>query len=232
MKSKYKFYKIGGCVRDEYLNLKPKDIDLVCLGPSFDEVETEIIRLGGKIFLLKPEYLTIRCKLHDFGSCDVRLARIDGNYSDGRRPDSVRLASSLEEDLSTRDFSMNAMAKDLETGEIIDPFNGREDLNNKIIKFVGNPSNRLSEDKLRAFRAIRFCVTKEMSLDQQARDAISSLNISDFTNVSAERIREELFKMFSYDTDSAFSYLCGECPVLLDVALSKGIWFKPTLEAR
>jgi tRNA nucleotidyltransferase (CCA-adding enzyme) len=226
----WKFYTVGGTVRDELLGIKPKDLDLVAIGGTFSELEQEVIRRGGKIFVSKPEYATVRCTLPDVGPCDLALARKDGEYSDGRHPDSVSLADTLAEDLARRDFTIGAMAKDIETGEIIDLFGGKEDLLvNKVIRCVGNPLERFNEDRLRVFRAIRFAVTKNLNIDWNTKSAMNQFQQEDFKATSTERIREELNRMFAADTFRSVVFL-GRFPVIEEVMQERGIWLKPTVE--
>lgn len=233
MKSKFKYYEVGGCVRDSILGLDSKDIDLVAIGGSYQELEADVVANGGKIFISKPEYFTIRCDYPNIGPCDIRLARKDGHYSDGRRPDAVFLADSLQDDLSTRDFTVNAIARDIETGELIDPFGGAKDLAFSKIRCVGCPEERFKEDSLRMLRAIRFALTKGFSIDFSVKKVLNDFEyVKLLDNVSGERVREELIKMFSFDTLEALAIL-REYPIIENTVLCKekfGIWLKPTQE--
>ena len=230
MKHTFKTYLVGGAVRDEMLGLPCKDLDYVVLAPSFDAMRDALLADGCKIFVEKPEFLTIRAKHPTLGCVDFACARTDGIYSDGRRPDSTGIATDIVQDLSRRDFTVGAMARDIETNELIDPFNGQKDLANRVLRAVGNPNDRLMEDKLRAFRALRFSVTKELIIEDSLSFAIKQLPREEFDNVSVERVREELFKMFSYDTYASMHLLFDVYLNLWDVAAEKGVWLKPTLE--
>lgn len=215
------------------MNIPSKDIDLVCLAPSFEEMETEIKNLGGKIFLSKPQYFTARCMFPDIGSCDVRLARTEGHYEDGRHPSSVAVATSLLEDQRTRDFTINSIAQDIETGEIIDPFNGQADIKTKTLRCVGNARDRFTEDGLRMLRAMRFVITKGFVLDQSIVECLSQPVFFEerFKGVSEERIREELFKCFKYNTINTLRFF-DKFPRLRDyIFMNTTMWLKPTSEA-
>lgn len=228
-----KIYKVGGAVRDEILGLKSKDIDYAVEAESFDQMREEVIRRGGEIFLETPQYFTIRANIPNLGAADYVLCRKDGEYKDGRHPESVTVGD-IYDDLSRRDFTMNAIAVDCETGEVIDPFNGRTDITNKIIRFVGTPFARLNEDKLRAFRAVRFAVQKQFDIDTDAEIAISALKASDFHSVSTNRIYDELMKMFKVCSLKSYQILFEDTSYRLLglLALSRGIWFKPTMEQK
>jgi tRNA nucleotidyltransferase (CCA-adding enzyme) len=227
---KYKTYYVGGCVRDEIMGIQSKDIDLVMLAPSFDDMRTAVLESGCKIFVEKPEYLTIRANHPSLGPVDFAIARQDGSYTDGRRPDNTTIASSLVQDLSRRDFTMNAIAKDMQTGEYIDPFNGIQSIQDGKLKAVGNARDRFNEDKLRVFRALRFTIQKSFHMHYDISDAIGRMTILDFNSVSTERIREELLKMFKVNAFRSMLLLFKDYPVLGDVIENRGIWFKPTTE--
>jgi tRNA nucleotidyltransferase/poly(A) polymerase len=201
MDNTIKIYEVGGKVRDFFLNIPNKDADFCVIAPSYKHMKDYLVGRGAKIYLEKPEFFTIRCKLPPFGDADFRLGRTEGHYSDGRRPDQVYVASCIEDDLYFRDFTVNAIAKD-EDGNIIDPFGGSLDLQNKLIRCVGNPYDRFDEDALRLLRAVRFSITKGFEIEKETEQCLfnsyllNKLRIS----VSVERIREELNKCFKFDT--------------------------------
>lgn len=210
-----KLFKVGGAVRDEILGIPSKDVDFAVEAPSFEAMRDGVLAMGGTIFVENPEFLTIRAKVPAFGAADFVLARKDGEYSDGRRPDSVT-PGTIFDDLARRDFTMNAIAVDMQTGKTIDPFNGVRAINNRIIIAVGSAENRLTEDPLRMIRAIRFSITKGMSIDQAIRNVInnrSSINL--LRGVSRERIGDEVDRMFSSDTLASLRIL-EEFPALRD----------------
>lgn len=221
-----KIYKVGGAVRDGLLGLTPKDIDYAVEAPSWDAMRQYILGLGGKIYLEKPEYFTMRAKVPDIGDADFVLCRKDGIYKDGRHPETVEVGT-IFDDLARRDFTINAMAKDIQTGELIDPFLGRQDLNSRMLRFVGDADKRLTEDRLRAFRAARFAITKRCMLHTETYQAVRKLGPGMFCTVSTERIQEELTKMFWFDSYDTFHHLFEKFPNLGEVVRQRGIWFKP-----
>ena len=238
-----KFYLVGGAVRDRLLGLPVKDFDYtVVVNPeleldieeAFEFMGDHLRDLGYTVFLETPEFLTIRAKFpkgHENANitADFVLARQEGPYTDGRRPDWVRVGT-LEDDLSRRDFTVNAMAED-EDGNIIDLFDGEYHLGKRLLVAVGEPRDRLLEDALRVFRAVRFAVTKDFKMSADLRTAIYNLSVLDkVEEVSVERIREELHRCFAHDTVRTVSILAHEFPELLGIMVRKGIWLKPTLE--
>lgn len=231
MKSLCKLYFVGGAVRDEIMGgANPKDKDIVCVGCSWDEMKQEILKRNGVIYVEKPEYLTIRCNLKEIGPADFVLARNDGFYSDGRRPDSVK-GGTLFEDLSRRDFTVNAIAKDVETGEIIDPFGGISDIKIKVLRCVGEPEERFREDSLRILRAVRFKITKGFAFSSPIICCLTNKEILNLLkNVSIERIREELNKCFrfnSYETLLFFEIYSSLRDILFK---NTKLWLEPTLK--
>lgn len=225
-----KMYEVGGCVRDEILGTPSKDIDFSVVLTEEDmsghsPYATMVLfleQMGIKIIRDKEEvpvgaeFLTVRGiapkgdervgmlskQLVNYPgrALDFVLARKERDYSDGRRPDFVEVGT-LADDLARRDFTMNAIAKD-EDGNYIDPYNGREDIANCVIRAVGDPYQRLYEDALRAVRAIRFAVTKGFSIDPELEKALDDREICERIKykISDERIQIELSKMFRFNT--------------------------------
>lgn len=224
-----KFYKVGGCIRDEILGLKSKDIDFAVECPSFEAMREAIVARGGKIFLETPQYFTIRANVPGLGSTDYVLCRRDGAYRDGRRPENVT-PGTIADDLARRDFTCNAMARNVDTGELLDPHGGQSDLTERMLRCVGKPQHRLSEDALRAYRAVRFAVTKNLIITHELSNHLMVMQKHEFDGVSTERIREEMLKMFQRDPSFSIHLLTRMYPVLWDVALERGIWLKPTIE--
>ena len=222
-----KFYLVGGAVRDEILGFSSKDLDYSVEAPSYNAMRDEIVKRKGEIFLETPEYFTIRAKVPKMGACDFVLCRKDGQYSDGRRPDKVEMGT-LYDDRARRDFTMNAIAK-AEDGSYIDPHDGQLDIADKLINCVGHAEDRFAEDYLRILRAIRFAVTKKMRLSQDTYDAIQKYK-DKVMEVSVERVREELYKAFKFDTVKTLVALheFGLEHIVFDKAY--GLRLKPTLE--
>lgn len=192
-----KVYEVGGCVRDYFLGKESKDIDFAVEASSYEEMKDYILSKG-TIFLENPGYFTVRAKVEGLGNADFVLCRKDYHYSDGRRPDKVDIGT-IFDDLSRRDFTMNAIAKDVNTGEFIDPYGGIEDINRMVIRCVGS-TDRLIEDALRVLRALRFSITKEFDIEGSIDDFIKNEAELHIDNVSAERIMEELNMMFGFST--------------------------------
>lgn len=191
-------YKVGGAVRDEFLGVKSKDIDFAVEAPSYEAMR-DYIAERGKIFLEKPEFFTIRAKL-DGLDADFVLCRKEHGYSDGRRPDLVT-AGDIYDDLSRRDFTVNAIAIRKSDGVVFDPHSGVRDIAKRNIRCVGRANERFSEDSLRMIRAVRFHITKDFWLDCEIIDALNDQKLVDkLANVSKERIREELNRCFKHNT--------------------------------
>jgi tRNA nucleotidyltransferase (CCA-adding enzyme) len=180
----YEGYVVGGCVRDSVLGREPKDWDITTNAPpsAVRELFPKTVDTG-----LKHGTVTV---MEDGEPFEVTTFRIDGGYSDGRRPDRVEFTRSLEEDLRRRDFTMNAMAWNEERG-IVDPFGGMEDIASGIIRAVGEPEERFGEDSLRILRAVRFAARLDFAVEDATLKAAAAKS-SLISNVSGERIREEL----------------------------------------
>lgn len=222
-----KFYRVGGCVRDEIIGVKSNDIDFSVECASFDDMRVAIVAMGGDIKVETEEFLTIRAVVRGEGF-DFVMCRKDGSYSDGRRPDEVE-PGTLFDDLSRRDFTMNAIAKS-EDGEYIDPFGGIADIEAKIVRCVGNTADRFSEDFLRVIRAARFSITKGFAVTPEIEAAFNDdFYCEGLNRVSENRIRVETCKMFKHDTVKTMEFF-GNHPKLMRVVFSRGLWVKPTLE--
>lgn len=198
-----KIYKVGGCVRDEILGKKTKDIDYAVEAPSFEAMIEHIKSMGATIWKEFPEFFTARGKLNGT-DVDFVLCRKDGAYRDNRRPDEVTIGN-LHDDLARRDFTMNAIAIDLETGKYIDPFDGAIHLSAKLIEVVGSV-DRLREDPLRIMRALRFSSTHGFVMSERVREFISD-EFKLLENISRERVKEEMNKMFEHDINAAFRFM-------------------------
>lgn len=245
-------FLIGGMVRDELLGQSSKDADFVCVldendtddpgltvNPRdvFTVMRDELVRRGFKIFLETPEHFTIRAKFpkgdNEFGvrDADFVLAREEGPYSDGRRPDWVKPGTLLM-DQSRRDFTLNAIAKDAQ-GNLIDPHNGVQDINDRVIRAVGSAQERLEEDALRAVRALRFSVTKDMRIDPELKFAMETAIVLNSIEhkISDERISEELSKMFRFDTLGSLKAL-HKFPALTDAMFSGSVSLDSTMKTK
>lgn len=183
----FEAFAVGGCVRDSILNKMPGDWDM-----TTSALPENIISIFDKTIPTGMKHGTITIII-DKEFFEVTTYRIDGDYKDNRRPDQVEFVTSIEEDLSRRDFTINAMAYNHKEG-LIDFFNGKEDLQNRIIRCVGDADTRFKEDALRMLRAIRFSAQLEFSIEEETFKAISN-NSHLIKAISQERIREELTKI-------------------------------------
>lgn len=188
----YRAYFVGGCVRDSLMGKPPKDWD-ICTDAMPEQMKA--IFHDRKLIETGLKHGTLTVVGDDGENYEITTFRADGVYSDGRHPDSVAFVSSLEEDLARRDFTINAMAYDSSVG-VVDPFGGRDDLENKVIRCVGNPDERFNEDALRILRALRFSSVYSFSIEENTAAAIHR-NVSLLNRISAERIRDELCKMLA-----------------------------------
>lgn len=231
-------YEVGGAVRDRILGVPNKDIDFAVEASSYNDMREYILE-NGRIYLEQPEYFTIRAHI-DRGlrgapyDADFVLCRREGTYKDGRRPDQV-FVGTIYDDLARRDLTVNAIAVDMETGEILDPFGGVKDLNNGILRSVGKPEDRFEEDALRMLRALRFSITKHMKIHKSIVRLLKDPHYLDLleNNISMDRKREELERMFKYDTRATL-VLLAYFPELTWRLFGEGsaIWLKPTNEQR
>lgn len=185
----YASYIVGGCVRDSLLGRKPNDYD-ICTNATPDEMLK--VFNGFKVIPTGLEHGTITIVLNE-ENFEVTTYRIDGEYSDNRRPDNVEFTTSLIEDLKRRDFTINAMVYNDEEG-LIDPFNGLDYLIDKSISCVGSANDRFKEDGLRILRAIRFACQLNFTIDLETLEGIFQ-NRYLLKNISKERIREEFNKI-------------------------------------
>ena len=182
-------YAVGGCVRDALLDLTPQDYDLCT-----DATPQDMCRIFQAHTLVRSgeKHGTIGVVV-DGKVYEITTFRTEGSYTDGRHPDKVRFVSSLEEDLSRRDFTVNAMAYHPEQG-LMDPFNGQRDLQNRILRTVGDPERRFQEDALRILRGVRFAVRFGLNVDPQTRAAMDTL-APHMDKLARERVFDELCKL-------------------------------------
>ena len=194
-KHNFEAYIVGGAVRDLLMNKTPKDYDVTtnALPEQVKEVfkDYPIINNNGE----KHGTITV---MFDEEPIEITSYRLDGKYTDSRRPDNVTFSKSLREDLERRDFTINALALDTFSDEVIDYFGGVEDLKNKIICAVGNPLDRFDEDPLRILRGLRFASKLGFSIAMPTLMAMYEKK-EKLALISMERIREELIGI-----------LCGE----------------------
>lgn len=195
----YEAYAVGGCVRDSLLGRKPGDWDITT--SARPEQTKALFRRTVDTGIA---HGTVTVMLGEDGF-EVTTYRVDGDYSDGRHPDSVSFTASLSEDLRRRDFTVNAMAYHPDKG-IVDLFGGQEDLAHKIIRAVGDPDERFDEDALRILRAVRFSAQLGFSIEGNTFSALSRF-AERLRLVSRERIQVELTKLLASDHPEQFRLL-------------------------
>ena len=190
-KAGFEAYAVGGCVRDRVLSDTPDDWDITTSAKP-----KQVKSLFHRTIDTGLQHGTVTVLLDKEGF-EVTTYRVDGVYEDGRHPKDVTFTASLEEDLKRRDFTINAMAYNPKQG-LVDPFGGLGDLEKKVIRCVGDPKERFSEDALRILRAVRFSAKLGFSIDPATENALSLL-APNLEKVSAERIQVELVKLLISD---------------------------------
>ena len=183
----YDAYAVGGCVRDSLQIRSPADWDITTSAKPLEvkEIFKRTVDTG-----LQHGTVTVLIEKEGF---EVTTYRIDGEYEDSRHPKEVIFTGNLEEDLKRRDFTINAMAYNDAAG-LVDVFGGRQDLQDKIVRCVGNPQERFTEDALRILRAVRFSAQLGFSIEEKTKEAAKILAPT-LKNISAERIQTELLKL-------------------------------------
>lgn len=212
----YEAYIVGGAVRDLLLQRQCLDFD-VTTSATPDQVRSVFGHTAptglrhGTVTVILP-----------FGTVEVTTMRREGVYVDGRRPSSVCFIHDIEVDLARRDFTVNAIAYDPIDDRLVDPYGGCNDLVGQMIRAVGSPGDRFTEDRLRMLRAIRIGTALGFTIESATLDAISRMS-SLITTISAEKIRDELLKLMSCDEPSngielmrVTGLLLGIIPELLD----------------
>jgi tRNA nucleotidyltransferase/poly(A) polymerase len=217
---KQQAFLVGGCVRDLELGREPADYD-VCTDARPDRVQE-----------LFPNSLAVGAKfgvilvVDDGAQVEVATFRSDIGYSDGRHPDHVVYSDSPREDVRRRDFTINGLLMDPATGEVLDFVEGRADLRTGIVRAIGEPRQRFTEDKLRMMRAVRFAARFGFRIELETMAAAQSL-AAQITQVSSERIRDELTKLLTEGAARRGFELLEEigllAVVLPDIARMKGV---------
>lgn len=190
-KNGFEAYLVGGCVRDFLLGRIPNDYDI-----TTNAVPEQIIEVFSdyKTIPTGIKHGTVTVIIEKF-QIEITTYRKDSRYSDNRHPDSVEFTPSLKEDLARRDFTMNGIAMN-RNQNIIDMYNGREDMQKRIINCIENPDRRFDEDALRILRALRFASQLDFSIEKNTSGSIHR-NAENLRNISAERINTELEKLLS-----------------------------------
>jgi len=194
-KAGFEAYIVGGCVRDFLLEKEPNDWDI-----TTNAKPEEIQKIFPNSFY-ENKFLTVSIKTDSkepkLAEVEITTYRSDAKYSDKRHPDEVKYAETLQEDLARRDFTINSIAMDSKK-KVIDLFDGKIDLKNKVIKTVGDPEERFNEDALRMLRAVRFATTLNFEIEEKTKAVIIKNSIW-LEAVSQERIRDEFLKIIMSD---------------------------------
>ncbi|MFC1528488.1 CCA tRNA nucleotidyltransferase [Candidatus Latescibacterota bacterium] len=210
---------VGGVVRDIIMGIKPEDYDI-----ATDASPSDVERLFDRVVPIGKQF-GVSIIILDGKSYEVARFRMDGIYEDGRRPSWIE-PSTMKEDVKRRDFTINALMYDPFDDRVIDYVGGREDIRDRIIRTVGNPDQRFSEDLLRMLRGVRFAAQFDFTIERNTLDALRR-HAPEILSVSSERIGEELMKMFTCDTPNRALTLLDETGlldvVLPEVAVMKGV---------
>ena len=223
--ARFEAYLVGGCVRDLIIGLEPKDWDITT------NANPERIQTLFPDSFYENEYGTVGVKT---GSEDPKLAivevtpyRTESKYSDKRRPDAVAFGASLLEDLARRDFTINAIALEDSKGHLIDPYDGQKDIKDKLVRAVGQPSERFNEDSLRMLRAVRLVAELSFGIDGDTATAISK-NSEHLGRVSRERVKDELVRILNSSQPMNALVLAQQLGILqyINADLIRGIGVK------
>lgn len=240
-------FKVGGCIRDKFLGIDSKDIDFtfVCeesqtVEQGWSEMRSWMLERGFEIFLETQDCFTIRAKFpkdHQFSGlvADFVMARKEVGYVEGTRRPILELGT-LEDDLLRRDFTLNALAEDID-GNIIDLFGGIEDLKIGVLRTPMDAMVTMMDDPLRILRALRFTITKDFVMSDDIWEAMKQPNILKKLEqtVNGQRIREEIDKMMRFNTTRSFRLLMDVdeiIPGFLELIFKDGMWLKPTFEKK
>ncbi len=223
----YEAFVVGGCVRDALRGVDPQDWD-VATSAKPEEIQRHFAR---SLYTNRFGTVVVSSGAHEI---EVTTYRIEADYADHRRPEEVAFTESLHEDLARRDFTMNAMAWQPTPGggELVDPFDGRMDLDAKLVRAVGAPAERFAEDALRMLRAVRFATVLRMRIETATADAIQA-HAQLAATLSGERIQQELNKILLADRPSTgirllsdlglLAVLCPELEVCKTIPQDKAV---------
>ena len=186
----YEAYLVGGAVRDEIMGKGAHDWDV-----ATNAKPEEVIKIFRRVIPTGIKHGTVTVHFMK-QAIEVTTFRTESDYSDGRHPDKVEYAGRIEEDLSRRDFTMNAMAASLKDGHIVDPYGGQDDIKARVIRTVGVPHERFMEDGLRPVRAVRFASQLGFKIEQNTyTDILNAETLGNVAKISAERFRDEFCKI-------------------------------------
>lgn len=215
----YSAYLVGGCVRDLLLDRDPADYDVATSATPDD-----VMRLFPETYAVGAQFGVVLVPIRrdaaggerDNYVIEVATFRSDGAYSDGRHPDQVQFSQEARTDVQRRDFTINGLLLDPVTGEVFDYVGGRDDLQRRIIRTIGDARERFREDKLRMLRAVRFSARFSYTIEAQTFEAIRELR-AEILQVSQERIRDELLKMLTEGRARRAFELLDETGLLAEV---------------
>lgn len=218
----FEAYLVGGCVRDLLLGKNPKDWDF-----TTNATPEEIQKVFPESFY-ENDFGTVGIKTDSedptLAVVEVTPYRTEGEYSDARRPDEVTWAKTLSEDLERRDFTVNALAYEVDSGVLVDEHGGLDDVKKKILRAVGDPKKRFAEDALRMMRAVRLSAELGFALEAETAIALHE-NASKLRHISKERIRDEFVRIMETDTPMQALFLAQRLGILKYIApdLERGI---------
>jgi len=241
-----KIFEVGGCVRDEMLNVHTNDIDFTfvlddltgTVEGGFKSMVSHLETEGFKIFLKTEDCFTVRAMFprghqHEGLVADFVMARKEVGVIEGTRRPVLELGT-LEDDLTRRDFTVNSLAKSLD-GEVIDLFNGIKDLKRGVLRTPLDPVITLLDDPLRLIRALRFSITKNFKIDDELWKAMFTPGLLNKLEsvVSTERIQGEITKIMKHDTVASlrlFNRIDQIEPRLLEIMFGGELWLTPTMK--
>src|SRR3990167_7676212 len=221
--AKFENYLVGGCVRDLVIGKEPKDWDI-----ATNARPEEIIKLFPKTFY-ENTYGTVGLvcgnpSIKTLHTVEVPPYRLESGYSDFRRPDKVEWGKTIEDDLARRDFTINALAYNIETGELLDLFGGQKDIEKKLIRTVGKAEERFNEDALRMLRALRLASELNFAIEHDTQTAIAKYSEL-LKHISRERVRDEFIKIIMSDAPALALELSARLKLIKFISpeLEKGI---------
>jgi len=216
----YQAFLVGGCVRDLLLGREPADYDV-----TTDATPDQVIGLFPENVAVGAQFGVVLIPQEEL-KVEVATFRSDIGYSDGRHPDRVSFSKTAEEDVQRRDFTINGLLMRHDTGEVLDYVGGQADLRAKVIRAIGDPDRRFTEDKLRMLRAVRFAARFGFEIESDTLRAIRR-HVEEIRQVSPERLRDELTKMLTEGTARRAIELLDETgllqQVLPEIAAMKGV---------
>lgn len=235
-----RLWEVGGCTRDSIMGRESNDVDYAVEAPSYHRMCETLDEWGFEEFVANPEFVTTRRKVpveHPLymrtNVADFVLCRKDGPSDDARHPDYVE-AGDIYDDLARRDFTMNAIAYDPIADMWLDPHGGRQDIEDGVIRFVGNPMNRIREDALRVLRGLRFQAVLGFKFTPATKAAIESVESAELlSKLPVDRCFTELQKMFGPDNFVEAFHVMSHVPDWTREAIFRdGLRLVPTLAKR